>query len=73
MFKNLQKKIKWLQLYGIVWLYLELEDIEMLRQRIQDGCRYIRQTLDIFSKIRICMMRRLQTCIQVQGGHMNLL
>lgn len=46
-----------------------VQDIEDLRQRVENGCQIIRNTPGIFERVRQSMTRRAQQCIAVHGGH----
>jgi len=46
-----------------------IDNVEILRQRVEDGCREIRAIPGIFKKARQSMMRRVEACIQVRGSH----
>ncbi|CAK9827112.1 hypothetical protein ANTRET_LOCUS4846 [Anthophora retusa] len=45
-----------------------VNDVEELRYRIQEGCRRIQTTLGTFERVRRSTMRRLEACIQAEGG-----
>lgn len=46
---------------------------EELRQRIRDSCDQIRHTPGIFQRVRQSMLRRVNSCIEVGGGHFQQL
>ena len=50
-----------------------INNVEDLRQRIIDCCNSIKQKPGIFERVRQSMRRRLECCIQIQGGHFEQL
>lgn len=46
-----------------------IQNVEDLRNRIQESCAIIRNTLGIFERVRQSMLRRTNACIEVGGGH----
>lgn len=46
-----------------------IENIEVLRQRIRGAFQQIRETPDIFERVRGSMIRRLQACVDSHGAH----
>jgi hypothetical protein len=48
-----------------------VNDIVTLRQRVEGGCRTIRNTPGIFERVRQCMARRAQCCVEAHGGHLE--
>jgi hypothetical protein len=45
--------------------------VQVLRDRIVDGCHTIRNTPGIFERVRQSMRRRCKACILAQGGHVE--
>ena len=59
-----------------LWGYLKsivyatsIENAEILRNRIEQGFRQIRETSGIIERVTRSMTRRVQACLQMQGGH----
>lgn len=59
-----------------IWGYLKsliytnpVENIDDLRNRIVAGCETIRNSPGIFHRIRNSMRRRVDACIEAEGGH----
>lgn len=48
-----------------------IPDIETLRQRIIDSCNTIRNQPGIFERVRGSMQRRMHSCINSNGGHIE--
>lgn len=46
-----------------------VQNVEDLKNRIQESCDTIRNTPGIFERVRGSMIRRLNSCIEVGGGH----
>ncbi|EFN68758.1 Cytosolic endo-beta-N-acetylglucosaminidase [Camponotus floridanus] len=46
-----------------------VENVEDLRNRINDGCNSIRNDPGIFERVRLSMRRRLDSCILAGGSH----
>jgi hypothetical protein len=44
-------------------------DVDVLRQRIEDGFVQIRAMPGVFGRVRQSMERRLNACIEAEGGH----
>ncbi|EFN73558.1 hypothetical protein EAG_11370, partial [Camponotus floridanus] len=58
----------WGHLKSIVYK-TSIDNVEILRQRVEDGCPEIRAIPGILEKVRQSMMRRVEACIQVRGSH----
>lgn len=50
-----------------------VQDIEYLRQRMEDGCQQIENTPGIFERVRQSMIRRAQLRVAAYGGHFEYL
>ena len=48
---------------------IPIYNVEILRQRIEQGCQQIRQTPGIWERVRQSMMRRSEACITAHGSH----
>jgi hypothetical protein len=46
-----------------------VDNEEALHHRIVDACHTIRNYSDIFERMRRAMMRRVEACIETDGGH----
>ena len=46
-----------------------IQDVQSLRARIMAGCETIRNTPGIFQRIRDSIRRRVDACINADGGH----
>ena len=44
-------------------------NVEILRQRVEEGFQQIQQTPGIWERVRQSMMRRLQACVRANGSH----
>ena len=61
-----------------LWGYLKqlvyavtVNNVEELRQRIEEGCQTIRNQPGIFERVRSSFWRRCTTCIEMEGGHIE--
>ena len=50
-----------------------IEHAEILRNRIEQGFRQIRETPKMIERVTRSMTRRMQACLQMQGGHFEYL
>ncbi|KOC63749.1 hypothetical protein WH47_02288, partial [Habropoda laboriosa] len=48
---------------------MSVDNVEALRQRVDQSCRQIRVTPGLFERVRQSMMRRIHVCIEAGGGH----
>ena len=63
----------WGHLKSIVYA-TSIGHAEILRNRIEQGFRQIRETPRMIERVTRSMTRRVQACLQMQGGHFeNLL
>ena len=46
-----------------------IENAEILRNRIEQGFRQIRETPETIERVTRSMTRPVQACLQMQGGH----
>ena len=44
-------------------------NVEILRQRIEQGCQQVRETPGIWERLRQSMMQRSEACITAHGSH----
>lgn len=44
-------------------------NVEILRQRVEEGFQQIQQTPGIWERVRQSMMRRLEACVRANGSH----
>ena len=58
----------WGHLKSIVYA-TSIEHAEILRNRIGQGFRQIRETPGMIERVARSMTRRVQACLQMQGGH----
>ena len=58
----------WRHLKSIVYA-TSIEHAEILRNRIEQGFRQIRETPGMIERVTKSMTRRVQACLQMQGGH----
>ena len=58
----------WGHLKSIVYA-TSIENAEILRNRIEQGFRQIRETPGMIERATRWMTRRVQVCLQMQGGH----
>ena len=58
----------WGHLKAIVY-FTPIHNVEILRQRIEQGCQQIRQKPGIWERVRQSMMRRSEVCIIAHGSH----
>ena len=60
----------WGHLKSIVYA-TSIENAEILRNRIEQGFRQIRETSGMLERVTRSMTRRVQACLQMQGGHFS--
>lgn len=48
-----------------------VNNVEQLRERIEDGCRRIREMPGVLERVRESMGRRLRQCVIANGGHIE--
>ena len=58
----------WEHLKSIVYA-TSIENAEILRNRIEQGFRQIRETPGMTGRVTRSMTRRVQACLQMQGAH----
>ena len=58
----------WGHLKSIVYA-TSIENAEILRNRIEQGFRQIRETPGMIERVTGSMTRRVQACLQMEGGH----
>ena len=59
---------KWGYLKGLVYAS-SVESVAELQQRVDNGCRQIRQNQRLSERIHTSLSRRAASCIQANGGH----
>lgn len=59
-----------------IWGYLKqlvyaspVNNVQELRERVQNACQTIRSNAGIFGRVRQSLMRRANACIAANGGH----
>ena len=62
----------WQHLKSIVYA-TSIENAEIPRNRIERGYRQIRETPGMIERVIRSMTRRVQVCLQMQGGHLEYL
>ena len=58
----------WEHLKSIVYA-TSIENAEILRNRIEQGFRQIRETPGMIERVTRPMTRRMQACLRIQDGH----